>query len=538
MEQKYDAVIVGGGHNGLVCGNYLARAGLSVCVLERRELLGGAAVSEALWPGYRVSTASYTMALLQPKVILDLELAKYGYEVLKPPPMFVPLEGGRALVFHDDQQRVAAQIGALCAADGQVYPQYRAYMAGLAQVVRRFLWETPPDLSRTGPAARMAMVSLAWRFRDLGAQFFDIYDMLTLSAYDFLSRWFSSDTVKAALGFYAAAGGGNSSMKSPGSAYILLRGFIRDNGTAAGGSGFIRGGMGQISEAIAASGRAHGMQTRTAAAVASIVVEAGRAVGVQLESGETIGARVVIANASAKTTFRKLIDASELPPEFLRDIDRIRDRGTSYKVHLGLRRLPVFRGFDAAANGFDYPAQMRIGPSIDYIEQAFDASKYGRFSDKPCLTVVTPSVVDPTVAPAGHHLMSIFGAHAPYELRGRSWDAAREDLYDTTLKALEVHAPDIRDCIVEHHVLTPLDLERIFDLHGGHVHHGELSADQIFFRRPVRHYADYRSPIEGLFQCGASTHPGGGVTGVPGHNAAKVVLRHCRAARAKRGQTP
>ena len=528
MAKQFDAVIVGGGHNGLACGAYLARAGLSVCVLERRELLGGAAVSEAIWPGYLVSTASYTMALLQPKVILDLELAKYGYQVLKPPPMFVPLEGGAPLIFHDDAAHVAAQIGAYSAADGRAYPCYREHMNRLAVVVRRILWETPPDPTKRGVSARAALAALAWRFRDSSGEFFDLYDIMTLSAYDFLGRWFSNDPIKAAIGFYAAAGGGNASMKSAGSAYVLLRGFIRDNATAAGGTGFIRGGMGQISESIAASGRAHGMQTRVNAPVSSIVVESGRAVGVELEGGERIGAHVVIANASAKTLFRRLIDPRHLPPGLLEDVDRIRDRSTAYKVHLGLTRLPTFREFDPAVAGFAYPAQVRIGPSVDYIERAFDGSKYGAFAQEPCLTAVTPSVLDPSVAPPGRHLMSIFGVHAPYELRGRTWDDARDELYEVTLRTLEKHAPDIRDCIAEKHILTPVDIERIFDLHGGHVHHGELSADQIFFRRPVPHFADYTTPIANLYQCGASTHPGGGVTGVPGHNAAGVVLRRLR----------
>ena len=528
MAKQFDAVIVGGGHNGLACGAYLARAGLSVCVLERRELLGGAAVSEAIWPGYLVSTASYTMALLQPKVILDLELAKYGYQVLKPPPMFVPLEGGAPLIFHDDAAHVAAQIGAYSAADGRAYPCYREHMNRLAVVVRRILWETPPDPTKRGVSARAALASLAWRFRDSSGEFFDLYDIMTLSAYDFLGRWFSNDPIKAAIGFYAAAGGGNASMKSAGSAYVLLRGFIRDNATAAGGTGFIRGGMGQISESIAASGRAHGMHTRVNAPVSSIVVESGRAVGVELEGGERIDAHVVIANASAKTLFRRLIDPRHLPPGLLEDVDRIRDRSTAYKVHLGLTRLPTFREFDPAVAGFAYPAQVRIGPSVDYIERAFDGSKYGAFAQEPCLTAVTPSVLDPSVAPPGRHLMSIFGVHAPYELRGRTWDDARDELYEVTLRTLEKHAPDIRDCIAEKHILTPIDIERIFDLHGGHVHHGELSADQIFFRRPVPHFADYTTPIANLYQCGASTHPGGGVTGVPGHNAAGVVLRRLR----------
>jgi phytoene dehydrogenase-like protein len=371
----------------------------------------------------------------------------------------------------------------------------------------------------------LRLLRFAWRYRDIGERFYDVYDVMTLSAYDLLSRWFESEELKAALGFYAAGGGANSGMKSPGSAYVLLRGFVRDHETEAGGPGFVRGGMGRISNAIADSGRAHGMEVRTDAQVASIAIVKGRATGVVLKSGETVNGRTVIANANSQTTFLKLIDSAELPADFVRDVRKIRVESTSFKVHLGLRRLPTFRHFDAALQGFAYPAQVRIGPSVDYIEQAYDDSKYGRFSRRPVMTVMTPSVVDATVAPPGMHLISIFAQHAPYTLRGRNWDDARDELYETVLAALGEFAPDIRECIVHKQVLTPLDYERIFDLPHGHIHHGELSADQIFFRRPVRKYGGYDTPVADLYQCGASVHPGGGVTGVPGHNAAQVVLR-------------
>lgn len=524
MSKIYDAVIIGGGHNGLVCGAYLARAGKSVCVLERRSLIGGAAVTEELWPGFMVSTASYTMALLQPRIILELELKKYGFEVIKPTPMFQPLAGGRHVTFYDDMTRTCAAIAGFSQKDAEAYPRYRQHMQALAKVVRKLLWEIPPDPSSRRFADVLGLLRFAWRYRDIGERFYDVWDVMTLSAYDLLSRWFESEDVKAALGFYAAGGGANSGMKSPGSAYVLLRGFVRDHETEAGGAGFVRGGMGMISNSIADSGRAHGMEVRTDAEVVQVALDNGRATGVVLESGEVVGGRTVIANASTQTTFLKLIGREKLPADFVSELDKIRDQSTSFKVHLGLKRLPTFCGFDAAAQGFAYPAVVRIGPSVDYIEQAYDDSKYGRFSRRPVMTVMTPSVVDPTLAPPGMHLISIFAQHAPYSLRGRSWDEARDDLYETVLETLDEYVPDLRECIVHKQVLTPLDYERIFDLPHGHIHHCELTADQIFFRRPVKKYGGYNTPIADLYQCGASVHPGGGVTGVPGHNAAQVVL--------------
>ncbi|MDR5774004.1 MULTISPECIES: NAD(P)/FAD-dependent oxidoreductase [unclassified Caballeronia] len=525
MANRYDAVIIGAGHNGLVCGAYLARKGFKVCLLERRELAGGAAVSEAVWPGYRVSTASYTMALLQPRIIRELELAKYGYEIVVPPPMLHLYGDGKSLVFRGEGERLHADIARFSRADADAYGKYRAHMARLGKVVAEMLWEIPPNPADAALGARGRLLGFAWRFRDMGEQFYDLYDVLTLSARDYLSRWFESDQMIAALGFYASCGGAATSICSPGSAYVLLRGFIRDHTTSEGPAGFVRGGMGSISEAIAASGRAHGMEVRCNAPVASVEISGGRATGVRLASGESIEAGCVISNVATKILFQQLVDAGYVPPEFLARVAQIRDRSTAFKVNLALRRLPTFTDFDSNAAGFAYPAQVRIGPSVEYLERAWDASKYGEISPRPPLVVLTPSAMDPSVAPAGKHLMSIFGQHAPYTLREGTWDTQRKRLFHIVLDTLALHAPDIRDCIDDAQVLSPADLERIFALPGGHVHHGELSADQIFFRRPVQGAADYRTPVKGLYQCGASVHPGGGVTGVPGHNAAQVVMR-------------
>lgn len=525
MSKVYDAIIIGGGHNGLVCGAYLARAGLKPLVLERRDVLGGACVSEEIWPGYKVSTAAYIMALLQPKVILDLELKSFGFEVLKPPPLFQPFPDGRSLIFFDEMARTCEQIAQFSVKDAEAYPEYRAHMMRLAPFMRRIIWETPFDIASLSPRDLLKTARFFWRNRDLGKDFYQLYDILTLSAADYLDRWFESDQIKAALGFYATGGGGSAGPRSPGTAYALLRPLVRDHETAAGGWGFIRGGMGGVTQAIAASGRQHGLETRTDAEVAEIVIRNGRATGVRLASGEEFAARAVIANASAGTTFLKLVEKRHLDDGFRKTIAHLRSKGSTYKVHLGLDALPRFSAFDPVKAGFPYPAQVRIGPSLDYLEASFDPSKYGGHGARPFIVAMTPSVVDETLAPAGRHLMSIMAGHAAYDRRDGSTNT---DLLAAVAGSLEEYAPGFGNHIAESHVHSPADLERVFDLPGGHVHHGEISVDQIFFRRPAPRFADYRTPIAGLYQCGASVHPGGGVTGVPGHNAAREVLRDLR----------
>lgn len=524
MSKHYDAIIVGGGHNGLVCGAYLARAGVKVCVLERRHLTGGAAVTEEVWPGYRVSTASYVMGLLQPKVILDLELQQHGFEVVAADPIVFPLEGGRYFTMWGDPEKFRAEIARISPRDAAAYPAYREHMLALAPFMKQLIFEIPVDPGSGRLSDVRKLAAFAWRFRKVGSRFYDIYNLLTLSAYDYLSRWFESDDVKLVMGFFAGGGGANSSIKTQGSAYMLARGVVRDNSTAAGTSGFMKGGMGAISDAIRRSGEAHGMEVRTNAEVEQILTASGTARGVRLTSGEELTSRIVIANTNAKTTFLKLAAGASLPEAFQRDIRSIRTESTVFRVNLALDTLPQCPAFPGAAIGFDYPIQLTIAPSLDYMEHAHYQSRQGRMSDDPFLIVKVPTLADPSLAPPGRHVMTIFGGHAPYTLKEGNWDERRDELYANVIRVLEGHFPDIRRHILHHQVLTPLDLERIFDLPNGHVHHGEISADQMFFRRPAAHFADYRSPIAGLYQCGASTHPGGGVTGMPGHNAAQVII--------------
>lgn len=519
-------MIVGAGHNGLVCGWYLARAGLNVCILERREIIGGTTVTEEIWPGYKVSTASYIMGLLQPKIILDLELKKYGFEVLTPSPIFHPLHNGQHVFLWDDERRTAKELSKLSAKDGAAFLEYRAHLRNIIPIMQRILWEIPPDPGSSNMVDIKNLVRFAWRFRDIGSRFYEIYDLLTMSAYDYLGRWFESDAVKLVLAFNAgAAGCANSSPKTPGTAYVLTRPLLRDGTTEAGGFGFVKGGMGAITQAIARSAQRFGLKIRTDANVQSIITKGGRACGVALASGEEIMGRVVVANASAQTTFLKLLAPNELPGDFVRSVKNIRSESTVFKINLGVDQLPSYLGFDSREAGFAYPTTVRIGPSLEYMERACEDSRSGRFSRRPTMMILAPTALDNTIAPAGKHILNIFGTHTPYQLREGGWDQQREAFYNTFLETASEFAPGFDKGIVHSQVLLPPDLERIFELPRGNIHHAEISPDQVFFRRPVPGYADYRSPVRALYQCGASTHPGGGVTGVPGHNAAKIILR-------------
>nr|MBP9183207.1 NAD(P)/FAD-dependent oxidoreductase [Fuscovulum sp.] len=454
MTPRYDAVIVGGGHNGLTCGAYLARAGVKVLVVERREIIGGAAVTEEFAPGYRSSTASYYQGLLQPKVILDLELQNYGFEVLTAAPTVFALEGGRTFTMHDDPEKFAAEIGRLSNVDGAAYAKYRAHMQKIAPHMKQLLWETPvnPGSGKLRDLRRLA--GFVWRFRKIGPQFHDIYNLLTLSAYDYLSRWFTSEDVKLVLGFFAGGGGANSSLKTPGSAYMLARGIVRDGGTAAGPAGFMKGGMGSISDAIRRSGEAHGMQVRTSCPVERILVEDGRAVGIRLEGGEEIRAKIVIANATARTIFTRLLDPATLPEGFNRDIRNIRCESTVFRVNLALKSLPAAPIIGQASADGGIRPQMTIAPSVDYMERAHRQSQAGEICDQPFLILKIPSMVDPTLAPAGHHIMNVFGGHAPYTLARGHWDDRREELWGKVLAVLKTQFPDIEEHILHRQVLT------------------------------------------------------------------------------------
>jgi phytoene dehydrogenase-like protein len=523
MAADYDVIVIGSGHNGLVCAAYLARAGLKTLVLERREIVGGAAVTEEFTPGFRASRFSYVMSLLHPRVIRDLELPSFGLQVLPANDLFCPLGGDDYLVFSDDVARTQAEFARFSRHDAEVYPQFARHLDEAARLVRGLLFETPVDPTRRRWKNFRESAALLWRQRTVGERMYRLIDLLTQSAYDYLSVWFESDVIKAVLGYYACIGT-FAGPRSPGTAYVILHHLMGEH-AGAGGWGFIRGGMGAITQGIAQSGARFGMQVLTNAAVAEVLVSDGRVSGVRTVDGREFTARVVASNANAKTLFRQLLQPQHLPAELLAEIDAFRTFSTAFKMNIAAESPPQYRAFDPQRAGFGYPTYVHIAPDIDYLERAYDDAKYGWFSRQPFLTPVVPTIVDDTLAPPGKHVINLFGGHAPYTLKGGDWAVERHNLARAAFAALDAVAPDFSGQIIDYELLTPPDLERIVGLPQGHIFHGELSADQLFWQRPAPHWADYRTPIAGLFQCGSSTHPGGGVSGIPGHNAAREILR-------------
>jgi phytoene dehydrogenase-like protein len=522
-ETKFDAIIVGGGHNGLACSAYLARAGLKVLVLERRHVVGGAAVTEEIIPGFKFSVFSYLMSLLHPRVIAELELARYGYEVLPCSDMFAPLPDNGYLVFSDDVAKTQREFGRFSKKDGRIYPEFDNYLRASVDILRRLLHETPPDPSCPNWRSFKETAKFAWRYRRVAGKLFRLIDLMTMSADEYLSEWFESTEVKAALAYYAGIGT-FAGPKSPGSAYVILHHLMGEH-AGAGGWGFIRGGMGSITSAIAQSAQTKGVIIRTNAAVAGIGTADGKVTSVTLANGDRFVASVVACNLSAKVTFTKLVDRTQLPAEFIRDIDNYRTFSTAFKINIACERLPVYSSFDADKCGMAYPGYAHIGPTIEYLERAYDDAKYGDMSRHPFLTPVAPTSVDDTIAPPGKHVLHIFGGHAPYQLKEGDWNTRKDEMVNRALNTLEEYAPGFRDGIIGMQVLAPPDIEAIIGSPQGHIFHGELALDQLFWSRPAPHFADYRTPIRGLYQCGASSHPGGGVGGVAGRNAAREILR-------------
>ncbi|MGE0717025.1 MAG: phytoene desaturase family protein [Alphaproteobacteria bacterium] len=523
MVERWDAVIVGGGHNGLTCGAYLARAGLKTLVLERQPVFGGAALTEEAVPGYRFSVFSYLMSLLHPKVIADLELRRFGFEVLPASDMFGPLPDGDHIIFSDSIERSQQSFARFSRKDAEIYPEFDRYLMEAATIVRKLLLETPPDPSCRDWRSFKETASFLWKYRRVGGKLFRLIDLMTMSADAYLSEWFESTHVKSVLAYYCGIGT-FAGPKSPGSAYVIMHHVMGEH-AGAGGWGFVRGGMGTISQAIAASGREKGMAIRTDAEVIAIDTSGGGVTGVTLADGTRIAAPIVATNISAKLTFLKLLPRNLLPADFVRDIEAYRTYSTAFKINIACERLPQYTAFDAQKCGFAYPTYAHIGPTIDYLERAYDDAKYGEWSRRPFITPVAPSFVDDTIAPPGKHVVHLFGGHAPYTLAEGDWNSRRDEFARHVLSVMDEYAPGFSDGIVGMQVLTPPDIERRIGSPHGHIFHGELQADQLFFARPAPHWADYRSPIAGLYQCGSSAHPGGGVGGVPGHNAAREILR-------------
>ena len=525
MAGAYDAIIVGGGHNGLVCAAYLARAGWRVVVLEAREMVGGCAVTEEIWTGYRVSTASYLSSLLQEKVVRDLELERFGYRVdAKDPAFFSPFPDGRHLFMWQDRARTLAEIAKFSTKDAEAYPRYEAHLEKLAAVAESLLLTTPPEFPPRGIGDFADYLKLVGRMRGLSSsEIVGLVKVFTQSAADFLDAWFESEELKVTLATDGVIGA-NGGPRSPGTAYILLHHCMGGVGGVRGLWGFVRGGMGAVSDAMAASARSKGAEIRVNAAVEKILVREGRASGVVLKSGEEIPTRVVASNLDPKLTFLGLMNEADLPMEFVDGIRKFRTEGTSLKMNLALSGLPEFRALPGAPAP-QHKATMHICPSIEYVERAWDDAKYGRPSRSPLIEMTIPTMYDASLAPPGRHIMGIFLQYAPYTLKDTNWDAEREPYTERILDVIEEYCPNIRNVIVERQTLTPLDLERRFGITGGNIFHGEMSLDQMFVMRPLAGCARYRTPVRGLYLCGSGAHPGGGIMGAPGHNAAREILR-------------
>jgi phytoene dehydrogenase-like protein len=519
---NYDAIVIGGGHNGLTAAAYLARAGKKVLVLERRHVLGGAAVTEEVFPGFRFSVCSYVVSLLRPEIIRDLDLPRHGLEILPLDGTFTPMPNGDYLWRVNDHAKTRREIARHSRLDAEAYDEYGKAMVEMARFVKPILNMTPPDPASLNPRELLKLLFLGRRFQSLtDGDRYNQLQLMTMSAVDFLDQWFETDVLKATM---SASGiiGTFLGVRSPGTAYVLLHHYMGEIDGAFRSWGFARGGTGAISNAIAAAAREAGVEIRTEASVERIAVTNGRASGVVLKSGDELRAAMVLSSVDPHLTFLKFVEAGALPEDFLDDVRRYKFRGSSGKVNLALDALPNFSCLPGS--GAHLRGAISISPSVDYMERAYDQAKYGEFSRRPYIDMVIPTLTDPSVAPPGKHILSCFVQYAPYKLAQGTWDEQREAFGDTVIDTIAEYAPNIRDIILHRQVLTPLDLERDFGLTEGNIFQGELTLEQLFFARPVPGWAQYNTPIRDLWMCGSATHPGGGIMGAPGRNAALRIL--------------
>jgi len=519
---KYDAIVIGGGHNGLTAAAYLARAGRRVLVLERRHVLGGAAVTEEVFPGFRFSVCSYVVSLLRPEIIRDLDLPRHGLEILPLDGTFTPMPNGNHLWRVNDHARTQRELRRHSRLDAEAYDEYGKAMVEMARFVKPILNMTPPDPMSLDPRELMKLAFLGRRFRGLAdLDRYNQIQLMTMSAVDFLDQWFETDVLKATM---SASGiiGTFLGVRSPGTAYVLLHHYMGEIDGAFRSWGFARGGTGAISNAIAAAAREAGAEIRTQAAVARITIKEGAATGVVLANGDELTADLVLSSVDPNLTFLKFMEAKELPGEFLDEVRRYKFRGSSGKVNLALDALPDFTCLPGP--GPHLRGAISISPGVDYMERAYDQAKYGEYSRRPYIDMVIPTLTDPSVAPPGKHVLSCFVQYAPYKLAHGNWDEQREAFGDTVIDTIAEYAPNLKNIILHRQVLTPLDIEREFGLTEGNIFQGELTLEQLFFARPVPGWAQYTTPIKNLWMCGSATHPGGGIMGAPARNCALRIL--------------
>jgi len=533
----YDCVIVGGGHNGLVCANYLAREGRKVLVVESRPLVGGACVTEELWPGYRVSTAAYVVSLLLPEIENDLELRRYGYRVLlRNPSSFTPFEDGRYLLLGPNAEENHRQISKFSERDAEAYPRYEELLTRVAEVLEPVLNQTPPELlalpktwRSRGVLRQLRDLLQGWKLRSslkrLGSDLSEAIELLTGPALPLLDRWFESDELKATLATDAIIGAFQS-ISSPGTAYVLLHHVMGFAGGSRGVWGYVAGGMGALSTALARSAEAAGVEIRVNARVDEILIEEGRVRGVRLADDSLIEAPCVASNLDAHQTFQRLIAADQLPSDFLAAVSRIDYSSASMKINLAVSELPDFTCLPGHAEvGPQHRGTIHIGASCDYLERAYEDARRGLPSQRPVIEMTIPSSVDSSLAPEGHHILSLFVQYAPYSLAAGDWESLKHEFADRCLDEIARFAPNVPGSVLHRQVLAPPDLERVFGLTGGNIFQGAMSLNQLFSLRPVVGWGDYRTPVAGLYLCGSAAHPGGGVMGACGRNAAGEICR-------------
>jgi len=540
-DERCDALIVGAGHNGLVCAAYLARAGLKVTVLERRAVVGGAAVTEEFHPGFRNSVAAYTVSLLHPAIIRDLDLPAHGLRIVERRcANFLPTADGRYLL--TGEGRTQAQVARFSARDAARLPAYGERLEAVADVLRDLTLTTPPNVLegswRAALPELLRAARVGGRLRRLDMRLRrELLALFAMSAGDYLDNWFESDPIKAVFGFDGIVGN-YASPYSPGSAYVLLHHVFGEVNGKRGAWGHAIGGMGAISGAMAAAARARGVVIRVATAVREVLVEGERAVGVVTESGETLRAAAVISNLNPKLLYLNMFTPGTLPAEVTEHMRHWRCGSGTFRMNVALSELPDFTCLPGRTLGDHHTAGIIIAPTLAYMERAyFDARSRG-WSQQPIVELVISSTLDDTLAPPGQHVASLFCQHvAPVLPNGESWDAHRETVADLMIDTVNAHAPNFRAAVLGRQIMSPLDLERTFGLIGGDISHGNLSLDQLFSARPMLGYGNYRGPLRGLYMCGAGTHPGGGVSGAPGHNAAREILADFRHGRLRRRES-